>query len=89
MGINVKNAEVEAEVRLLAAELDVGLTEAILDAVRWRRGMLTAERVVAREAEIARKMAVIRVIQDEIRPFLKPGVTSSCDEFYGEDGLPA
>lgn len=89
MGINVKNAEVEAEVRLLAAELDVGLTEAILDAVRWRRGVLTAERVVAREAEIARKMAVIRVIQGEIRPFLKPGVTSSCDEFYDEDGLPA
>lgn len=89
MGINVKNAEVEAEIRLLAAELDVGLTEAILEAVRWRREALRAERVAAREAEIARKMAAIRAMQDEVRPFIKPGTTSSCDEFYDEDGLPA
>lgn len=89
MGINVKNAEVEAEIRLLAEELDVSLTEAILDAVRSRRERLAAERAAAHAAKVQYRMERIREMQDSIRHLIPPGTTSSCDEFYDEDGLPA
>jgi hypothetical protein len=89
MGINVKNIEVEQEIRLLASELNVGLTDAIFDAVRQRRASLARERDEAKQVEFDRRMAAIRRIQDQLRPLIKPSMTSNCDEFYDENGFPA
>jgi hypothetical protein len=84
MGINVKNLGAEAEIRHLADRLGVGLTEAIQAGVRAKLAELDAQK----QADFDRKMAAIKRIQEEMRPFVKPGTTSSCDEFYDEDGLP-
>lgn len=84
MGISVRNIEAEAEIRQLAERMGVGLTEAIQAGVKSKLAELDAER----KAEVDRRMAVIKRIQDELRPFIKAGPTSSCDEFYDEDGLP-
>jgi antitoxin VapB len=85
MGINVKNAAVEEDIRLLASRLGLGLTEAIEQAVKARLGQLDAEK----HAETTRKLAAIRHIQGELRPLLALGVTSDCGELYDDDGLPA
>jgi hypothetical protein len=85
MGINVKNERVEAEIRLLAEKLGVGLTEAIDAAVTAKLAELEA----ARQAEIARKTAAIEEIQERLRPFLTPEMTSGCSDLYNEFGEPA
>ena len=85
MGINVKNERVEAAIRVLADKMGVGLTEAIDAGIQAKLAELEA----ARQAEIARKLAAIAEMQARIAPLIPPGTTSSCDEFYDEDGLPA
>lgn len=85
MGINVKNAVVEAEVRLLADKMGVGLTEAIEAGVKAKLAELEAER----QATFERKMAAVREIQERLRPFIPEGVTSDCSDLYNEFGEPA
>jgi hypothetical protein len=85
MGINVKNLGAEAEIRHLAERLGVGLTEAIQAGVRAKLAELDAQK----QADVDRKMAAIKRIQEELRPFRKEGATSNCDDLYDEDGLPA
>lgn len=85
MGINVKNEAVVAEVRLLAEKLGVGVTEAIDAAVKAKLAELEA----ARQGEIARKLAAIEEIQERLRPFLTPDMTSDCSDLYNEFGEPA
>jgi hypothetical protein len=84
MGINVKRQDVVDNVHLLASKLGLGITDAIKDAVSERLASL--ER--AREVEIQRRLDAIRRIQEEFRLLGTDGMTSNCDEFYDEDGLP-
>ena len=83
MGISIKNERVEAEIRLLADKLGVGLTEAVEAGVRAKLADLEA----AREAEIARKMAKIREIQAHFRDLPEPQ-PSDDDWLYDEWGAP-
>jgi antitoxin VapB len=85
MSINIKNPRVVEEVRILADKLGLGLTEAIDDAVKARLAQLEAER----QAEIARKIKALDEIHSRIKHLIPPGATSSCDDMYDEDGLPA
>jgi antitoxin VapB len=84
MGINVKNARVEAEVRLLAEKLGVGLTEAIEAGVTAKLGLLQAEK----DADIARRVAVIAEIQARVAQYVPEGATSDHRDLYDDDGLP-
>ena len=85
MGINVKNAAVEAEIRLLADKMGVGLTEAIEAGVKAKLAELEAERV----ADIARRMEAIREIQNRIAEVIPPGASSDHSDLYDEYGAPA
>jgi antitoxin VapB len=85
MGISVKNFEAEAEIRYLAERLGVGLTEAIQLAVKAKMAELDAQKL----ADFDRRMAAIKRLQEELRPFRKDGATSNCDDLYDQDGLPA
>jgi antitoxin VapB len=85
MGISVKNLEAEAEIRYLAERLGVGLTEAIQLAVKAKMAELDAQKL----ADFDRRMAAIKRLQEELRPFRKDGATSNCDDLYDQDGLPA
>jgi hypothetical protein len=85
MGISVKNLEAEAEIRYLAERLGVGLTEAIQLGVKAKMAELDAQKL----ADFDRRMAAIKRLQEELRPFRKDGATSNCDDLYDQDGLPA
>jgi hypothetical protein len=85
MGINVKRQDVVDNVHLLASKLGLGITETIEQAVVEKLERMEIER----EADILSRMERIREIQERLRPHTADGVTSSCDEFYDEDGLPA
>lgn len=85
MGISIKNERVEAEIRLLADKLGVGLTEAVEAGVRAKLSALEAEH----EAEIARKLKAIDDIVARVRPLVPAGATSSCDDLYNDFGEPA
>jgi hypothetical protein len=85
MGINVKNERVEAGIRLLAEKMGVGLTDAIEAGVQTRLAQIEAEH----DAEVARKLAAIKEVQDRLRPHVPPGATSDCNDLYNEFGEPA
>ena len=84
MGISVKNARVEAEIRLLADKMGVSLTEAIEAGVQAK----LAELAAARAADIQRRKAAIQAIQERVAARIKPGTTSDHSDLYDEFGLP-
>lgn len=85
MGINVKNERVEADIRLLAEKLGVGLTEAIEAGVKAKLAELQA----LKDADIARRMAAIAEIQARVARYVPAGSSSNHDDLYDDDGLPA
>jgi len=81
MGLNIKNAALEAEIRALAAETGEGLTEAVANAVAERRARLGkggARR--NRRAALAKIVAAVK-LPVELRG-------SKHDDLYDEFGLP-
>jgi hypothetical protein len=85
LGINIKNDRVEAELRLLASEWGVGLTEAIEKAVQ------TVRRLQQDEAESAyrAKLGKLRDIQTHFRDRGDGAITSDHADLYDQDGMPA
>jgi antitoxin VapB len=81
MGLNIKNDEVQALARELAAETGESLTGAIKSALEERLARLRRERNV--EAKIRRIDAILAKL-----PPVPPGVTSDHSDLYGDDGLP-
>ena len=82
MGMNIKNEDVQALAKELAAETGESLTGAIRIALeerlaRIRRGR-SAEDKIRRIDEILAKL-----------PPVPPGVTSDHSDLYDDDGLPA
>ncbi len=82
MGMNIKNDEVQALARELAAETGESLTGAIKVALEERLARLRRERTV--EAKIRRIDAILAKL-----PPVPPGVTSDHSDLYDDDGLPA
>ena len=87
MGLNIKNAEAEAEIRGLAAEMGVGLTEAVISAVKDARAR-RAETAEAAKAERLRRVYEILAEFDAI-PDIDPRPWREIeDEMYDEGGAP-
>jgi antitoxin VapB len=85
MGLNIKNPEIEAEIRALAAATGESLTEAIAQAVRERRARLAA---APDDRQRAEKLAAIAALQGALRDFPAAHRTSDHDDLYDEHGLP-
>ncbi|MBS0470162.1 MAG: type II toxin-antitoxin system VapB family antitoxin [Proteobacteria bacterium] len=98
MGLNIKNAAVEAAIRELAERTGESLTDAIANAVREKLARVEDEAVRNKPAQTVEELlARIKPIQDEIAEARrKAGDTRSAeqvmkdfdDEFYDENGLP-
>lgn len=82
MGLNIKNEDVQALARQVAAETGESLTGAIKVALEERLARLRRQRSV--EDKIRR----IDEILDALPP-VPPGVTSDHSDLYDDDGLPA
>jgi hypothetical protein len=82
--IQVKRADVTADIRALAALSGLSITDAIGEAVRDR---LAIERKKA-DAELTARLAKVDEIVDRFnrRPIVGPILTD--DDLYDEDGLP-
>lgn len=81
MGLNIKNSELEAEIRALAAETGEGLTEAIANAVAERRARVRKGGGRRnRRAALAKIVASVK-LPEELR-------RSNHDDLYDEAGLP-
>ena len=82
MGLNIKNAEVERDIRALAELKGISLTEAVADAVRYdlerARRDVTEGRMTTPQL-----LEFLRSIQP--RPL---GHSSDHGEMYDEDGAP-
>lgn len=87
MGLNIKNAEAEAEIRGLATDMGVGLTEAVLAAVKEVRARRAAEQAAKDEA----RMIGVREILAEFdaAPDIDPRPWREIEaQMYDEHGLP-
>jgi len=81
MGLNIKNAALEAEIRALAAETGEGLTEAIANAVAERRARVRKGGGRRnRRAALAKIVASVKLPAEHRR--------SSHDDLYDGSGLP-
>lgn len=87
MGLNIKNAEAEAEIRGLACDMGVGLTEAVITAVKEARAKRAAEKAVVDDAWMK---SVMEILADfDAVPDIDPRpVQQIMNEMYDEDGLP-
>lgn len=83
MGLNIKNAKLEDEIRALADLTGESLTEAIAKAVRERRERLGKPKLTAEE-----RRAKLREIQESLRDFPERYRTSRHDDLYDDNGLP-
>lgn len=83
MGLNIKNSQLEADIRELAELAGESLTEAIAVAVRERRARLGKPRLSDEQ-----RMATLRHIQDSLTDFPAEYRTSNHDDLYDERGLP-
>jgi len=87
VGLNIKNAEAEAEIRGLASDMGVGLTEAVITAVREARAKRAAEKAAADDAWMKGVMKILA--EFDALPVLDPRSGQEIiDEMYDEDGLP-
>ncbi|MBU6372480.1 MAG: type II toxin-antitoxin system VapB family antitoxin [Alphaproteobacteria bacterium] len=84
MGLNIKNEDVEARVRRLAAVTGLGVTEAIDSAVREKLARLDAER----EARAAQRSAALDALLDQFGPLEPLDLKAIDEEMYGPDGVP-
>lgn len=87
MGLNIKNAEAEAEIRGLAAEMGVGLTEAVVTAVREARERRAVEKAKTEDAWMKGVMEILAEF-DAIPDIDSRPVQEIMNEMYDEDGLP-
>lgn len=83
MGLNIKNAKLEAEIRALANLTGESLTDAIARAVRERR-----ERLGKPDLKPEERVALIRELQESLRDFPEKFRTSNHDDLYDDNGLP-
>lgn len=81
MGMNIKNADVQALAKELAAETGESLTGAIKIALEERLSR------IRRERNVAAKIRRIDQILEKLPP-VPPGVTSDHSDLYDENGLP-
>jgi hypothetical protein len=79
--LNIKDEELIAEMKALAAELGTSVVGALREAVRARR----AERAREREAKLAEIMAIGARVAAMVPPELR---TSDHSDLYDENGLP-
>jgi antitoxin VapB len=79
--LNIKDEELIAEMKALAAELGTSVVGALREAVRARR----AERAREREAKLAEIMAIGARVAAMVPPGLR---TSDHSDLYDENGLP-
>lgn len=82
--LNIKDEELIAEAKALAAELGTSVTGALREAIQ----ALRAHRAQGREARKQAMVAAIMAIAEEASRHLPPGVTSDHSDFYDENGLP-
>ena len=83
--LNIKDDELIAEAKALAAELGTSVVGALRDAVRARR----AERARQQEAEREAKFQAIMAIAERIAAMVPPELrTSDHSDLYDENGLP-
>ncbi len=82
MGLNIKNEDVQALARQVAAETGESLTGAIKVALEERLARLRRQRSV--EDKIRRIDEILARL-----PPVPPGVTSDHSDLYDDDGLPA
>ena len=83
--LNIKDDELIAEARALAAELGTSVVGALRDAVRARR----AERARHRENDQDARFQAIMAIADRISAMVPPELrTSDHSDLYDENGLP-
>jgi len=91
MGLNIKNDQVEAEIRKLADLTGESLTAAIGAAVRER--IRRVQEAPAREETLKEHLAALRPLQSalkarQVRPNDKRNARQLIDELYDEHGLP-
>ncbi len=80
--LNIRNAKVIARVRQQAALRGVSMTELIDMAVER---LPSVEKPMLSEAQIAERLAELKALLDLDHSHLKPGFTTSMDEFYDQD----
>jgi antitoxin VapB len=90
MGLNIKSAKVEADIRALAAATGEGLTEAVEKAVGERLERIkrsakpeTPEDILAKLRPLQEALAARRINPDDKRT-----ARELIDELYDEHGLP-
>ncbi len=83
--LNIKDDELIAEAKALAAELGTSVVGALRDAVRARRAERARQREAEREAKIAAVMAIGARVAAMVPPHLR---TSDHSDLYDENGLP-
>jgi antitoxin VapB len=94
MGLNIKNPDVESNIRKLAEHTGESLTDAIDNAVKERLARLEEEAARNRPAQTVEEfLARIKPIQDAFAAArIASGDTRTSkelmDELYDEDGLP-
>jgi antitoxin VapB len=91
MGLNIKNPNVEADIRKLAELTGESLTTAIREAVREKLARL--EQQAGRRETLEEHLAAIRPLQEalkaqQLRPEDKRTARELIDELYDEHGLP-
>jgi hypothetical protein len=83
--LNIKDDELIAEAKALAAELGTSVVGALRDAVRARR----AERARQQEAERDAKLAAVMAIGARVAAMAPPPLRNSDhSDLYDEQGLP-
>lgn len=87
MGLNIKNAEAEAEIRSLASDMGVGLTEAVITAVREARAKRAAEKAAADDAWMKGVMEILAEF-DAMTDIDPRPIEQIMEEMYDENGLP-
>lgn len=82
--LNIKDDELIAEAKALAATLGTSTIGALRVAVAETRARHDAEREARRKAKVAAIMAIV----NETAKLVPPGVTSDHSDLYDENGLP-
>jgi hypothetical protein len=87
VGLNIKNAEAEAEIRGLAKEMGVGLTEAVLAAVKAARARRAESAAAETEERLREAYSVLAEIDALADVDPRPWRDIEAD-MYDEGGAP-
>lgn len=82
--LNIKDDELIAEAKALAAELGTSVTGALREAVLALRLQRAGDREARKRAMVTRIMA----IAEQASKHVPPGVTSDHSDLYDENGAP-